>query len=124
MRNVVTNAGTLAGQITNTGHDIGGLKNYKAGKRAANIGKSLAFTKHPALFLVRLPLRGWFGPKFPGTVAATALAAAAPPPVVLLGEDEVAFGRVVKITGLKGLGNGSGHGDYKATVSGGWNHSR
>ena len=49
VRNVVANAGTLAGQITNTGHDIGGLINYKAGKRAANIGKSLVFTKHLGL---------------------------------------------------------------------------
>lgn len=36
-------------------------------------------------------------------MSATALAAAAPAPVVLLGEDEVALGRVVEIAGLKRL---------------------
>ena len=42
-------------------------------------------------------------------MAATALATATPTPVVLLGENEVAFGRMVEIAGLKGLGNGGRH---------------
>ena len=49
---------------------------------------------------------------------ATALAAAAAAQVVLRRENEVAFGRVVKIAGLKGLGNGSGHGGIKGKGNG------
>ena len=44
VRNVVTNAGTLAGQITNSGHDIEGLDDAIP-KRAANIGKIQPTTK-------------------------------------------------------------------------------
>ncbi len=45
-----------------------------------------------------------------------ALAAAAPAPVVLLGEDEVALGRVIKIAGLQRLRNGSWHRGIKVTA--------
>lgn len=44
---------------------------------------------------------------------ATALAAAAPTAMVLFGEDEVTFGRVVEIAGLQRLLNGGGHGEIK-----------
>lgn len=47
-------------------------------------------------------------------MAAAAAAAVAPAAVVLLGEHEVAFGRVVKIAGLQRLGWG-GH-PYKVTT--------
>lgn len=49
-------------------------------------------------------------------MAATAPATAAPAPVVLLGEDEVALGRVIEVAGLKRLGNGSRHEGIKVTV--------
>jgi len=48
---------------------------------------------------------------------ATALAAAAPAAVVLFGEDEVTFGRVVEIAGLQRLRNGSGHGEIKGKTA-------
>jgi hypothetical protein len=48
-------------------------------------------------------------------MAAAAAAAAAPAQVVLLGEHEVAFGRVIKIAGLKRLGLGRGHTCIKVT---------
>jgi len=38
----------------------------------------------------------------PGAVAAATAAAKAPAAVVLLGKDEVAFGRVIKVAGLQG----------------------
>ena len=44
----------------------------------------------------------------PGAVAATTAAAEATAPVILLGENEVTLGRVVKIAGLERLGRKSG----------------
>ncbi len=51
-------------------------------------------------------------------MAATALAAAAPAAVVLLGEDQVAFGRVVEVAGLKRLRFGREHRGIKGKPTG------
>ena len=63
------------------------------------------------------PIRRSLFSLFPGAMAAAAAAAKAPAAVVLLGEDDIALGRMVKIAGLQRL-----HGEGGQTRVGGGGH--